>query len=75
VSLHVHANVHIQFAAALSNLHPAGLEYMPPDSGLDALEALLDEPLQVRDGRAVLPERPGLGLDWNWDAVARSAGE
>jgi D-galactarolactone cycloisomerase len=73
VSMHVHPNVHIQFAAALSNLHPAGLEYMPPDSGLDALETLLDEPLEVRDGRAVLPERPGLGLDWNWDAVARSS--
>ena len=63
VSMHVHANVHVHFGAALSNLHPAGLEYMPPDSGLDALETLLDEPLEIRDGRAVLPDQPGLGLD------------
>ena len=73
VSMHVHANVHVHFGAALSNLHPAGLEYMPPDSGLDALETLLDEPLEIRDGRAVLPDQPGLGLVWNWDTVARFA--
>jgi L-alanine-DL-glutamate epimerase-like enolase superfamily enzyme len=46
---------------------------MPPDSGLDALATLLDEPLEIRDGRAVLPDRPGLGLVWNWDTVARFA--
>ncbi len=73
VSMHVHANVHVHFGAALSNLHPAGLEYMPPDSGLDALEMLLDEPLEIHDGRAVSPDRPGLGLVWNWDTVARFA--
>ncbi len=73
VSMHVHANVHVHFGAALSNLHPAGLEYMPPDSGLDALETLLDEPLEIRDGRAVSPDRPGLGLVWNWATVARFA--
>jgi L-alanine-DL-glutamate epimerase-like enolase superfamily enzyme len=73
VSMHVHANVHVHFGAALSNLHPAGLEYMPPDSGLDALETLLDEPLEVRDGRAVVPDQPGLGIVWNWDTVARFA--
>jgi L-alanine-DL-glutamate epimerase-like enolase superfamily enzyme len=74
VSTHVHANVHVHFGAALSNLHPAGLEYMPPDSGLDGLDELLNTKLEVSDGCALVPERPGLGVDWNWDAVARHAG-
>ena len=73
LSAHVHANVHVQFGAAL-DLHPAGLEYMPPDSGLDGLEQLLATPARGRRRlRAVVPDRPGLGLDWDWDAVARYA--
>jgi L-alanine-DL-glutamate epimerase-like enolase superfamily enzyme len=75
VSTHVHANVHVQFAAALSNLHPAGLEYMPPSSELDGLDELLRTELEIKDGYAVVPDRPGLGIDWNWDAVARHAGD
>ena len=74
VSTHVHANVHVHFGAAIANLHPAGLEYMPPNSGLDGLDDLLKTALEVRDGKALVPDRPGLGLDWDWDAVARYAG-
>ncbi len=72
LSAHVHANIHVQFGAAV-DLHPAGLEYMPPDSGLDGLEQLLAAGLEVVDGCALLPDRPGLGLEWDWDAVARFA--
>ena len=42
---------------------------MPPNSGLDGLDDLLSTALEVRNGYAVVPNRPGLGLDWNWDAV------
>jgi L-alanine-DL-glutamate epimerase-like enolase superfamily enzyme len=73
LAAHVHANVHVHFGAALPNLHPAGLEYMTPDSGLDGLEELLETRLEIRDGCAVVPDRPGIGLDWNWDAVGRHA--
>jgi L-alanine-DL-glutamate epimerase-like enolase superfamily enzyme len=73
LSAHVHADVHVHFGAALPNLHPAGLEYMPPSSGLDGLHELLNSTLEVRDGCALVPERPGIGLDWNWDAIARYA--
>jgi L-alanine-DL-glutamate epimerase-like enolase superfamily enzyme len=74
VSAHVHADIHVHFGAVLPNLHPAGLEYMPPDSGLDGLAQLLDAKLEVRDGDAIVPDRPGLGIDWNWDAVRSHAG-
>lgn len=73
VSAHVHANVHVQFGAAIPNLHRAGLEYMAPDSGLDGLDELLQSSLAVHDGNALVPDRAGLGLDWDWDAVARFA--
>jgi L-alanine-DL-glutamate epimerase-like enolase superfamily enzyme len=72
LSAHVHANVHVQFGAAV-DLHPAGLEYMPPGSGLDGLEQLLAVKLAVVNGDALLPDRPGLGLEWDWEAVARYA--
>ena len=47
---------------------------MTPSSGLDGLDELLNEPLEVRDGCAILPARPGLGIAWDWEAVSRSAG-
>jgi L-alanine-DL-glutamate epimerase-like enolase superfamily enzyme len=72
LSAHVHANIHVQFGAAV-DLHPAGLEYMPPDSGLDGLEQMLTTRLEIAGGCAQLPDRPGLGLEWDWDAVARYA--
>jgi L-alanine-DL-glutamate epimerase-like enolase superfamily enzyme len=73
VSTHVHPAVHVHFAAALNNIHPAGLEYMPPESGLDGLHALVRGELEVRDGCAIVPGRAGLGIDWDWDAVRRFA--
>jgi mandelate racemase len=38
---------------------------------VDWANALLQEPLVISDGRAVIPERPGNGMLWNDDAVAR----
>jgi L-alanine-DL-glutamate epimerase-like enolase superfamily enzyme len=73
ISAHVHADVHVHFGAALGNLHPAGLEYVDPQSGVDGLHELLHSTLEISDGCVSVPARPGLGLDWNWDAVARYA--
>jgi L-alanine-DL-glutamate epimerase-like enolase superfamily enzyme len=69
VSTHVHPDIHVHFAAALGNLHPAGLEYIDPESGIDALHELLASQLEIAGGCAVIPERPGFGLDWDWAAV------
>ncbi len=75
LSAHVHTNVHVHFGAALPNFHRAGLEYMAPASGLDRLDELLDSHLELRDGCAVTPARPGLGIDWNWQAITRYSRE
>jgi len=37
----------------------------------DLAKPILAEPLTIRDGRAVIPDRPGVGIAWNEDAVAR----
>jgi mandelate racemase len=71
VSTHVHPDVHVHFGSALAHLHPAGLEYIDPASGIDALHGLLESRLEIVDGCAVVPARPGLGLDWDWSAVER----
>lgn len=36
----------------------------------DIVEAILQEPLALRDGCAVLPDRPGFGLEWDERAVS-----
>jgi L-alanine-DL-glutamate epimerase-like enolase superfamily enzyme len=73
LSTHVHPEVHVHFGAALGNLHPAGLEYMPPASGLNPFHELLATQLEVHAGRLRVPSRPGLGLDFDWQAVERYA--
>ena len=35
----------------------------------DIVEAILQEPMILRDGCAILPERPGFGLEWDEKAV------
>jgi mandelate racemase len=37
----------------------------------DWADPVLAEPFPLRDGRLTVPDRPGAGLEWNEDAVAR----
>ena len=39
---------------------------------LDHAGPILEQPVQVKDGHALTPDRPGAGLEWNEDAVARA---
>jgi mandelate racemase len=41
------------------------LEYM------DWSNTLVEEPYQVKDGHVLIPDRPGVGIEWNEEAVAR----
>ena len=38
---------------------------------VDWAEAILEQPLRIVDGEAVIPDRPGSGVSWNEDAVKR----
>ena len=38
---------------------------------VDWANPILQEPLRIVDGAAVIPDRPGAGIAWNEDAVKR----
>lgn len=58
---HFLMELHVSLAAAVSN--GAYVEYIPQ------LRAVTHTELTVRDGMAVAPDEPGIGIDWNMDAI------
>jgi mandelate racemase len=63
MSSHLFPEVSAHLLAATPTRH--FLEYM------DWADALVQEPLRIVDGHALIPERPGNGLVWDQAAVAR----
>lgn|SRR5215216_3496 len=56
-----------EISAHLLAVSPTGhlLEY------LDVASPILKEPLKIEDGRAIIPSRSGIGLEWDEDAVSQ----
>ena len=65
VSSHIFVEVSAQLLPATPTAHY--LEH------LDVAGPLLTEPLQIKDGNAIVPDRPGIGLSWDEAALARHA--
>jgi len=63
MSSHLFPEVSAHLLAATPTAH--WLEYM------DWANPILAEPLKIANGHAIIPDRPGNGLVWNADAVAR----
>lgn len=63
MSSHLFPEVSAHLLAATPTCHY--LEYV------DWANVLVEEPLAIVDGNAIVPDRPGNGLVWNKDAVAR----
>src|SRR6185312_9083680 len=63
MSSHLFSEVSAHLLAATPTCH--FLEYM------DWADVLVQEPLAIVDGHAIVPDRPGHGMVWNEDAVAR----
>lgn len=63
MSSHLFPEVSAHLLAATPTAH--WLEYM------DWAETLLEQPLELRDGHAIVPDRPGAGLSWDRAAVER----
>jgi mandelate racemase len=61
MSSHLYPEISAHLLAATPTCH--FLEYV------DWADKILQEPLQVVDGCAVVPQRPGNGLTWNPKAV------
>jgi mandelate racemase len=58
-----------EFSAHLLAVTPTchWLEYM------DWATPIVTEPYRIEDGHALIPDRPGAGIEWNEDAVKRYA--
>jgi mandelate racemase len=65
MSSHLHPEVSAQLLAVTPSAH--FLEYV------DWAAPILARPLQIADGRALPSPAPGVGLEWNEEAVARFA--
>jgi len=71
VSTHIHSEIHVQLAAAINNLDLGGLEYMDPVLNIDLVHLLINNPLKLENGIFHIPNKPGFGIDWNWEAVKK----
>lgn len=65
LSTHLFPEVSAHLMAVTPTAH--WLEYV------DWAAPLLREPVAIRDGHAVVPDRPGIGIEWDEAAVARFA--
>jgi len=61
------SHLYPEFSAHLLAVTPTchWLEYV------DWAAPILKEPIEISDGHAIIPNRPGAGTEWNEDAVAR----
>jgi mandelate racemase len=63
MSSHLFPEISSHLLAATPTAH--WLEYV------DWANPILREPIRIVDGAAIIPDRPGSGLEWDEDAVAR----
>jgi L-alanine-DL-glutamate epimerase-like enolase superfamily enzyme len=71
IAPHWHANLHAHLVAAVPDA--ICVEYFPLEKDIYNFERLLtvDSRLSVRDGSIAIPDRPGVGIELDTDAVAR----
>lgn len=60
---HFLMELHVSLCAAVPNA--AWVEWIPQ------LDDVTMSRLRIADGKAVAPTAPGLGIDWNWDSIAK----
>jgi L-alanine-DL-glutamate epimerase-like enolase superfamily enzyme len=66
---HWHANLHAQLAAATANC--TAVEYLALSEDIYNFERLVANPLTVADGKILLDQTPGIGVEVDWEAVGR----
>src|SRR5262245_24679873 len=66
VSPHVFPELHVHLAAALPNV--IGVELVDPSSGVSPIDRLL-QPIEIHAGMAAPPDRPGVGIVFDPDAL------
>jgi L-alanine-DL-glutamate epimerase-like enolase superfamily enzyme len=61
---HFLMEIHLALCCAVPNSR--WLEYIPQ------LDLVTSAPIRIENGKAIASEKPGLGIDWDWDALERS---
>jgi L-alanine-DL-glutamate epimerase-like enolase superfamily enzyme len=69
VSPHVYPEIHVHLAAALANV--THVEMTDPAQGIEGLHLLMKNTLEVKNGEATAPERPGLGFELDPSALKK----
>lgn len=69
VAPHWHQDVHVHLAAAVDNC--LAVEWFDQEQDIVNVDRFLATPLRAHDGVLRVPDRPGLGLDIDWDAIER----
>ena len=64
---HFLMELHVSLSAAIPN--GRWIEYIPQ------LDGITHSRMKIENGRAVPPDTPGLGLDWDWEAMRRLTSE
>lgn len=67
---HWFPEVHIHLAVAYPEC--LGVELVAPEAGIMNFHLLVRNPVRQRDGLATAPDGPGLGLEWDLDALERA---
>jgi len=67
VAPHWNHEIHVHLAGAVANC--VAVEWFDIEQDIVNFERLLLEPMRPEHGTLALPERPGLGLSFDWDAV------
>jgi L-alanine-DL-glutamate epimerase-like enolase superfamily enzyme len=62
---HFLMELHVSLTAAVPN--GAWVEYIPQ------LDSITTSRITLKDGHAIPPQSPGLGIDWDWSAIERQA--
>lgn len=69
VAPHWNQDVHVHAAAAVANC--LAVEWFDLEQDIVNFDRLLSDPLRPDQGKLAVPDRPGLGLALDWDAVER----
>lgn len=64
---HFLMELHVSLTAAVPN--GRWIEYIPQ------LDSVTNSRMKIEDGRAIPPDVPGLGVDWDWSAIRRLTSE
>jgi D-arabinonate dehydratase len=69
VAPHWNHNLHAHLNATIEN--GLWVEYFYPETGIRVLDTVVEDPLEPTDGALTPPERPGHGVTYDDDAVAK----